>query len=123
MDFFKVLAIILVILHFVGLASLLGGFLVQVKDIAKGTGRIVRAMVDGALTQLVTGIALVGLYSAKLVPGKTVLNDKIAVKLVILLIIVALVFIYRKRDVAPKWVMWTIGALTTLDVVLAVAWK
>lgn len=123
MDFIKVVAIILVILHFIGLASLLGGFLVQVKDIARGTGRIVRSMVDGALTMLVTGLALMSIYSADLVDGKSANSWKLTVKLVVLLVIVALVFIYRKREVAPKWALWTIGALTTLNVVLAVAWK
>lgn len=118
----QILAIILVILHFIGLSFLLGSFLVQVKDIAKGKGRILRGMIDGSLLQLITGLALTGIYSAGLVPDETVDNAKIAVKLVVLLVIVALVFIYRKREVAPSWVLWSIGGLTTLNVVLAVAW-
>lgn len=118
----QILATILVILHFIGLAYLLGSFLVQVKDIARGKGRILRGMIDGSLLQLITGLALTGIYSAGLVPDETVNNAKIAVKLVVLLVIVALVFIYRKREVAPAWALWSIGGLTTLNVVLAVAW-
>jgi hypothetical protein len=118
----EILATILVILHFIGLAYLLGSFLVQVKDIAKGKGRILRGMIDGSLLQLITGLALTGIYSAGLIEGEEVNNAKIGVKLVVLLVIVALVFIYRKRDVAPSWALWTIGGLTTLNVVLAVAW-
>jgi len=119
----QILATVLVIFHFIGLAFLLGSFLVQVKDIAAGKGRVLRGMVDGALTQLVTGIALVGIYSAHLVDDETVNNAKVGVKLVVLLIITALVFIFRKREVAPSWALWAIGGLTTLNVVLAVAWK
>jgi hypothetical protein len=33
-----------------------------------------------------------------------------------------LVFVFRKREIAPSWVLWSIGGLTTLNVVLAVAW-
>jgi len=118
----QILATVLVILHFIGLSFLLGSFLVQVKDIAKGKGRILRGMIDGSLLQLITGLALTGIYSAGLIEGKEVNNAKVAVKLVVLLVIVTLVFIYRKRDVAPSWVLWAIGGLTTLNVVLAVAW-
>ena len=118
----QILATILVILHFIGLSFLLGSFLVQVKDIAKGQGRVLRGMIDGALLQLITGLALTGIYSAHLIDGEEVNNAKIAVKLVVLVVIVALVFVYRKREVAPSWVLWAIGGLTTLNVVLAVAW-
>ena len=118
----QILATLLVILHFIGLSFLLGSFLVQVKDIAKGKGRVLRGMIDGSLLQLITGLALTGIYSAGLVEGEEVNNAKIAVKLVVLLVIVALVFIFRKREVAPSWVLWAIGGLTVLNVVLAVAW-
>ena len=118
----QILATVLVILHFIGLSFLLGSFLVQVKDIAKGKGRVLRGMIDGSLLQLITGLALTGIYSAGLVEGEEVNNAKIAVKLVVLLVIVALVFIFRKREVAPSWVLWAIGGLTVLNVVLAVAW-
>ena len=69
---------IVLILHFVGLAALLGGVLVQVKDTIAGKGRIIAAMIHGALTQLVTGILLVGLLEMS---GGDVNNTKIAVKL------------------------------------------
>jgi hypothetical protein len=117
----QIVATVLVILHFIGLAYLLGSFLVQVKDIAKGKGRVLRGMVDGSLLQLITGLALTGIYSAGLV-DEEVNNAKIAVKLVVLLVIVVLVFVFRKREIAPSWVLWSIGGLTTLNVVLAVAW-
>ena len=49
---------LIVVLHFVGLASLLGGFIVQMSSAEKGVNP---AMLHGALTQLVTGVLMVGL--------------------------------------------------------------
>ena len=51
-------------LHIIGIASLLGGFLTQMKAMSAGTARFVPAMLHGALTMLVTGVALVGLNQA-----------------------------------------------------------
>ena len=116
-----ILRIILVILHFVGLSMLLGGFLVQVKAIGQGKGTVVRAMIDGALTQLITGLLLVA--TIEMGDLYDVNNWKIAVKLVITVIITVLVFVYRKKDPAPSWALWAIGALTLANVVVAVAWR
>jgi hypothetical protein len=111
---------LLVVLHFIGLASLLGGFIVQMKSPEKGVNP---AMFHGALTQLVTGVLLVGIASAGLVPGEEVDHAKIAVKLVIVLIITALAFIGRKRT-PPQVGLWgAIGALTLVNVVIAVFWN
>ncbi|GAA4367331.1 hypothetical protein [Agromyces bauzanensis] len=116
-----ILRIILVILHFVGLSMLLGGFLVQVRAIGQGKGTVVRVMIDGALTQLITGLLLVAtiemgdLYDLD--------NWKIAVKLLIAVLITVLVFVYRKKDPAPSWALWAIGGLTLANVIVAVAWR
>ena len=116
-----ILRIILLILHFIGLASLLGGFLVQVKAIGAGRGTVVPAMLHGALTQLVTGLLLV----ATIEMGDLVELDnvKIAVKLVVTVVITVLVFVYRKKAPAPSWALWAIGALTVANIVVAVAWR
>ncbi|HRP99792.1 MAG TPA: hypothetical protein PK781_04940, partial [Terrimesophilobacter sp.] len=100
------LYMLFIILHFVGLASLLGGFLVQMKPIAKGKGVVNAAMVHGALTQLVTGLLLVGI--AEMGDG-TVNHMKIGIKLAVLIVITVLVFVYRKKTAVPSWVLWAIG--------------
>lgn len=108
---------LLVILHFVGLASLLGGVMVQLKAVAKGKGTVNAAMMHGALTQLVTGLALVGLAEA----GDGDVNHmKIGIKLAILIVITVLVFVYRKRASVASWVVWLIGALTLTNIIIAV---
>lgn len=111
---------ILLILHFVGLASLLGGVLVQLKDVAAGKGRIVSAMIHGALTQLITGVLLVGLIEMS---GGDVNTTKIAVKLGVVVVITVLVFVFRKKSPVASWVVWLVGALTLANIAIAVLWR
>ncbi|QTX05340.1 hypothetical protein [Agromyces archimandritae] len=117
----EILRLILVILHFVGLASLLGGFLVQMKAIGAGRGTVVPAMVHGALTQLVTGLLLVG--TIEMGHLFELDNVKIAVKLLVAIVITVLVFVYRKKQPAPSWALWAIGGLTLANIVVAVVWR
>ena len=121
MTAFEIIRIILVILHFVGLASLLGGFIVQTKAIAAGQGKVVTAMVHGSLTMLVTGLLLVG--TIQMGDIYDVNNIKIGVKLAVAVLITVLVFVYRKKDPAPSWALWTVGTLTFANIVIAVAWR
>ena len=108
----------IVVLHFLGLAALIGGFLVQIKS----KPRVVNhAMFDGALTQLVTGLILVGMTSA-LDDFPAPDNAKIAVKLLIVLVIVALVAVNRKKPEITTTVWGLIGGLAILNVVIAVFW-
>ena len=76
-----VLRIILLILHFVGLAMLFGGFLVQQKAIAAGKGTVLPIMWRGALTQIVTGILLVA--TIQIGDLSDLNNVKLAVKLLV----------------------------------------
>ena len=109
---------LILVLHFVGLASLLGGVIVQAKSSDKGDNP---AMLHGALTQLVTGVLLVGIAESGAVDEELNMT-KIAVKLVVVLIITVLAFVGRKKPM-PQTGMWAaIGALTLLNVVLAVFW-
>ena len=105
---------IVLILHFVGLASLLGGFLVQMKPKEKVVNA---AMFHGALTQLVTGLLLVGIREM----GDGEVNHvKIGIKLVLLLVIGALVIVHRKRESVSTGVWGAIGALTVAEIAVAV---
>ncbi len=109
---------VLLVLHFVGLASLLGGFLVQMKSPDKGVNP---AMLHGAITQLVTGVLMVGLAES----GAVVENldmAKIGVKLTIALIVTVLAFVGRRKQ-PPQVALWgVIGALGLVNVVIAVFW-
>lgn len=103
------------VLHFLGLAALIGSFLVQMKP----PRRITPGYLHGALTMLVTGVALVGLSYAV---GDEPNNTKITVKLLILLAIFALVLTNRKKPEISTAVWAAIGGLAITNVVLAVFW-
>jgi hypothetical protein len=111
---------LVVVLHFVGLALLLGAFLVQVKDPNK---TVTRWMWDGALTQLLTGLIMVGMISGGVLGDeeKADLNHtKIGIKLLIVIVIAILAFVGKKRP-APQVGLWaTIGLLTLANIVVAV---
>ena len=115
-----IVRIILLILNFVGLAMLFGGFLVQQKAIAGGEGRVLPIMWRGALTQIVTGVLLVA--TIQIGDLFELNNVKLAVKLVIAIVITVLVFVYRKKEPAPSWALWTVGGLTFANIAIAVAW-
>jgi hypothetical protein len=114
----------LVVLHLVGLSALLGGFLVQIKALRAKTAEILPAMVHGAWTALLTGLLLVGVreWELALGGGEDLDHSKIAIKTVVVLIIVVLVMLKRKQKPVTGAILGTIGALTLLNVVLAVFW-
>jgi hypothetical protein len=116
----EILRQVLLVLHFVGLASLLGGVMVQLTSLRSGS-KVNSAMFHGALTQLVTGVALVGVIQGAQLGD--VDNVKIGVKLAIVVIIAVLVFAFRKKETPAKWVVPAIGLLTLANIVIAVMWR
>src|SRR5215218_3291271 len=106
----EILRNILLVLHFVGLASLLGGVLVQVRSMRTGDARILPAILHGSYLQLLTGIALVGVIQGANLDE--VDNLKMLVKLIVLVVITVLAIVYRRRKTRiPQWVVPVIGAL------------
>lgn len=103
------------VLHFIGIGALLGSFLVQMKP----PRSITPGYLHGALTMLVTGLLLVGLHYPR---GGEPDNAKVAVKLLVLLVIFALVLLNRKKEQISTALWGVIGALTILNIVLAVFW-
>ncbi|MFI1930336.1 hypothetical protein [Streptomyces sp. NPDC020330] len=114
-----VLINVFVALHIIGIASLLGGFLTQMKAMGAGTARFTPAMLHGALTMLVTGIALVGLNEAD---DQTVNHVKIGIKLALLVVILALVYVKRDDETVDKGAFAAVGGLTVVNIFLATVW-
>ncbi|MFJ5529650.1 hypothetical protein [Streptomyces sp. NPDC093261] len=106
-------------LHIVGIAALLGGFLTQMKAMGRGTARFVPGMLHGALTMLVTGVALVGLNQAEHHHINTI---KIGIKLALLIVILGLVYVKRDEEHVEKPLFALVGALTTVNIFIAVLW-
>ncbi|MEE1927986.1 hypothetical protein V1J52_07215 [Streptomyces sp. TRM 70351] len=114
-----VLINLFVALHVIGIAALLGGFLYQMKAMGTGTARMLPGMLHGALTMLVTGLALVGLNQAD---GNTVNNVKIGIKLTVLVAILVLVYVKRDDEAVSPPVLGAVGGLTVLNIGLATLW-
>ncbi|MFE9876539.1 hypothetical protein [Streptomyces sp. NPDC005784] len=106
-------------LHIIGIAALLGGFFTQMKAMGQGAARFVPAMLHGALTMLVTGVALVGLNQAD---GNSVNTVKIGVKLALLIVILGLVYVKRDDEKVDKRLFGLVGLLTVANIFIAVLW-
>ena len=108
---------VLLFLHLLGLASLVGGWLVQV---AATEGRTVtNAILHGAITQVVTGLGLVGVLEGL---DRDVDNVKVAVKLAVGLVVLALAWVNRRRGVLPSGLFFGLGGLAVANVAVAVFW-
>ena len=107
---------LLVFLHFIGLAALFGGLFVQLRVPERAVNN---AVLHGILTQLVTGILLVGVAEGRDVD---VDNVKIGVKLLVALVIAVLVFLNRKKVSIPDGLFFGLMGLTALNVAVAVFW-
>jgi hypothetical protein len=116
----EILRSILLVLHFVGLASLLGGVIAQVPAIRAGVGKLNSAIFHGALTQLVTGILLVGVI--EMAHLADVNNMKIGAKLAVVIVITVLAIVNRKKEKVANWALLTIAGLTLLNICIAVFW-
>lgn len=110
---------VIVVLHFVGLASLLGGVIVQIAAPDKGVNA---AMLHGSLTMLLTGVVMQGLLESGAVGDGEVLTWKLATKLLVVVAVTVLAVLGRRKVGNPVGMWAAIGGLTMLNVVLAVFW-
>jgi hypothetical protein len=120
---------ITLIFHFLGLAMIIGPFLIQMRA---RTGFAFSWVLTGGIVQLVTGIALTGLAEMRLAdsPDLALDHTKIAVKLGLSLVIfvVALIAFRRQKKLAGESqrsllpLLHTSGALATANIAIAVLW-
>jgi Ca2+/Na+ antiporter len=108
----------LVVAHFIGLAAIIGPFLVQMR---KNSDFAIAAVLGGAITQLVTGVALTGIARAN-IEDYTVIFIKLAISIVVL---TAALLGWRKakkngNDRAIKPFFHAAGGLAIVNVILAV---
>ena len=106
-------------LHIIGIAALLGGFITQMKAMGQGTATFGKGMLHGALTMLVTGVALVGLNQAN---DASVDNVKIGIKLAVLVVILGLVYVKRDEEKVSPPLFGAVGLLTVANIFIAVLW-
>ncbi|WP_182524424.1 hypothetical protein [Nocardioides dongkuii] len=108
---------ILLFVHILGFAALIGGLLAQAKDPFK---RVNGAMRDGAGTAFLAGLGLVGVLEA----GDGDVNHvKVGVKLLIGLIILILVMANLRKERIPQGLWVGLLALSVINVAVAVFWS
>lgn len=121
---------IVLITHFLGLAMIIGPFLIQMRQ---HTGFAFSWVLAGGITQLVSGLVLTFLAEMRLAddPDASLDHTKIAVKLVLSLVIfvVALVAFRRQKKIPAGEsqrsllpLLHTAGALAVTNLVIAVVW-
>ena len=83
---------------------------------------ITNAMFHGALTQLVTGVLMVGMREGKLLEDEDELNmTKISIKLVIALVVYVVCWLGRRKPAGEQQPYWALaGGLAIVNVVVAV---
>lgn len=107
---------LLLVLHLVGWAIVLGGYIATIRQPG-----VYRGTFHGAATALVTGVLMVGLTESVDSLGKDPSMVKIGIKLVIALVVTVLALVAKKRgDAVAPAVKHTIGGLTLVNVVIAV---
>jgi hypothetical protein len=99
-------------LHFLGFSGLIGGALAQIRAPEKTVSRV---MMDGAWTQLATGLLLVG------VNEPDVNHAKVGIKLLALLVIVYFLFTNRKKKLENNAFFAVLG-LSIFNMALAIFW-
>ncbi|MFU8947419.1 hypothetical protein ACLRGF_11895 [Mycetocola zhadangensis] len=116
----EILKNVILAVHIISVAALLGGVLSQIGAIRQGKARVVAGIIHGAWLMLATGILLVGLQYPL---GHEVNNLKITIKLLVLIAIFVIAFMNRKRQTLATWVLPAIGGLTVLNILLATVWQ
>ena len=113
----EILRQVVVYLHLIGFALLLGGAVAQYLT---GKLRINLAMLGGALLQVLTGLALAAPWG--LDPGQKLNYVKLTVKLVVALMILAMVYFPRNREKVNRGHFLATVGLVLLNAGVAVFW-
>ncbi|GAA2949522.1 hypothetical protein ACX5K5_10185 [Glutamicibacter bergerei] len=112
------LTLFLVFLHILGAAAIFGGWLANFK-----TPTVNVWQWYGAIAQLVTGLALVGMAEAN---DGDVNHVKIGVKVVIAIIIAVAAFLGRKKikagEEVPTGLAHATGGMALINIAIAVLW-
>lgn len=113
----ETLRLVLLFVHILGFAALLGGLLVQLRTEPKAVNSLMR---DGAGTAFVAGLLLVGVLEGL---GGDVDHAKIGVKFAIGLVILVLVMANLRKPSIPQGLYYGLLALTVANIAIAVFWS
>ncbi len=118
MALMDILYSLLIFLHIVGAAALVGGWLATFRN-----PTVLQWQHIGAWVQLVTGVLLVGLLE---MDGGDVNHMKIGIKLVILIGVLVAAIIGRRKiardEPVSKGLAHAVGGLSLINIAIAVFW-
>ena len=112
----ETLRLVLLFVHILGYAALLGGLLVQVREETKQVNPLMR---DGIGTAFLAGLLLVGVLESLGSPD----HAKIGVKFAIGLVILVLVMVNMRKPSIPNGLYVALLALTLANIAVAVFWS
>jgi hypothetical protein len=111
---------VLLFLHFIGMAMLVGGFLSQMRAVPR---QVTQWMRDGAFTQLLTGLALGGLAGSGIGTDQNFSPAAVGTKLLIALIVAVACIVGMRQPAEKQQTWWALaGGLAIFNVLLAVFW-
>jgi hypothetical protein len=111
---------VLLFLHFIGMAMLVGGFLSQMRAVPR---QVTQWMRDGAFTQLLTGLALGGLAGSGIGTDQNFSPAAVGTKILIALIVAVACIVGMRQPAEKQQTWWALaGGLAILNVLLAVFW-
>ena len=111
------LRLVLLLLHVLGFAALIGGLLVQLGNAEK---RVLGVMRDGIGTAFLAGLGLVGVLEAGDDP---VDHGKVGVKLLIGLVVLVLVMANMRKPRIPDGLFYALLLLSVANVAVAIFWS
>jgi len=111
------LELALIFVHLLGMAAIVGGYLAGITTAIK---RLNAGMVHGALLQLVSGLAILGLETAE---NSQFSHAKYGVKLLIVVVALLVAWPRRRTTSVPSSTYHAIGLLAIANVAIAVFWK
>ena len=109
----KVVQVVLLVLHLLGVLALLVGLLVQVRHPEK---RVTGPMRDGIGTSFLAGLLLVGVLEAR---DESFDHTTVAVMFAIGLVVLVLVMANLRKPSIPAWLYWLILVLTVANIGVA----
>ncbi len=109
----KVVQVVLLVLHLLGVLALLVGLLVQVRQTEK---RVTGPMRDGIGTTFLAGLLLVGVLEAR---DQTFDHARVAAMFAVGLVILVLVMANVRKPAIPGWLWWLILVLTVGNIGVA----
>ena len=109
---------LILVLHFIGVAMLVGGFFSQM---GAKPPLITHWMRDGVLTQLVTGFAMVGIAQSNADIAGPFNNAAVGIKLGIALVVAVLALVGMRQPAEKQQPFWAAcGGLALVNMVVAV---